>query len=206
MSNIEKALQLMERAAALGLTKDEQSAFYAAILAEHGLQRAPAAPAPHRVADVQQALPLSTRTAQEEVRAALPELRDAFARYQRSRSLSGGGGSAVRLVYRVARDRLESVRRMVAHVALAAEQAGGVTPLSRRMVGDGLQVRRSDIVSWSEGCRAPDAFEAALLAAIAGRSSSTYIEMAARAREVINLYRAALGMQQTHTVLRGEKQ
>jgi hypothetical protein len=204
MSNIEKALELLERANALGLQKAEQSSLYAAILAEHGLHRAPPAVAEPRAVEVQQSLPLTTRTATEEVRASMPALRDAFDRYQRARAAGENGGSGVRMVYQAARTNLDSVRRMVAHVATAVEQCGGQGKLAERMTRDGLSVRTSDVVAWLESARVPDAFEAALLAAIVSTSPTASIEAAARARAVVDIYRAALGMKQTRTVHRAQ--
>jgi len=204
MSNIEKALELLERASALGLQKAEQSMLYAAILAETGLSTAQPAVVETRVVEVQQSLPLTTRTVDEEVRAALPALRDACDRYQRARAAGNSGGSGVRMVYHAARNHLDSVRRMVAHVATVVAHVGGSAKLAERMTADGLNVRTSDVAAWLESARVPDAFEAALLAAIVGASPSTYIEAAHRAHEVVKAYRVAIGLKQTRTVYRAQ--
>ena len=85
---------------------------------------------------------------------------------------------------------------------LAKVKAGGHSRLAEVLQHSGFSCDVSDVRAWEDGYRLPDDVETAKLAQIAGLDPSHCVDTMRKGREVVDEYRAALGMCKSYRMAR----
>lgn len=99
-----------------------------------------------------------------------------------------------RHIYKVAKEEYESVQDSCIIITRAKVKGGGLQGLSKVMQAKGFTCSTSDVEAWEDGYRLPVDVEVVALATIAGLEVDYCVQTVRRGREVIDEYRAQLGM------------
>lgn len=99
-----------------------------------------------------------------------------------------------RNIYKVAKEQYEAIQDSCIIVTLAKVKGGGLQGLSKVMQDKGFTCSTSDVEAWEDGYRLPVDVEVVALATIAGLEVDYCVQTVRRGREVIDEYRAQLGM------------
>jgi hypothetical protein len=99
-----------------------------------------------------------------------------------------------RHIYKVAKEEYEAIRDSCTIVTQAKVKGGGLQGLSKVMQAKGFTCSTSDVEAWEDGYRLPVDAEVVALATIAGLEVDHCVQTVRRGREVIDEYRAQLGM------------
>lgn len=178
-------------------------------LARDTVRQAPAVQAP--AASVAQSTEQATLNLplrpwpQHEVDPFLPRLRAAFVEYQERRHDTGRStGGLLRGLYYIA-EEIPTIARMCRMVDEAVRLAGSREVLASRIVAacdvEQLDTRESSVDAWRTGYRAPTMHEADGLARVLQHSAADVRHVCSRAHQVIEYYRAAVGLASQRTVV-----
>lgn len=173
-------------------------------LARDTVRQAPAAPVAQSTKQATLDLPL-VPWPQCEVDPFLPRLRVAFVEYQERRRDSGRStGGLLRGLYYIA-EEIPTIARMCRMVDEAVRLAGSREVLASRIVAacdvERLDTRESSVDAWRTGYRAPTIHEADGLARVLQHSAADVRHVCSRAHQVIEYYRAAVGLASQRTVV-----
>jgi hypothetical protein len=109
---------------------------------------------------------------------------------------------ARRLIYVVAKEEYEAIQDSCMIVTLARVKGGGLQGLSKVMQAKGFTCSTSDVEAWEDGYRLPVDAEVVAMATLAGLEVDYCVQTVRRGREVIDEYRAQLGMCKVYRVSR----
>lgn len=107
-----------------------------------------------------------------------------------------------RHVYKVAKDVYSTIAEAAIIVTLAKVKAGSHGRLAEVLQGKGLACDVSDVRAWEDGYRLPEDVVTAALAVIAGLDPAHCVETMRKGREVVDEYRAELGMCKVYRMAR----
>ena len=107
-----------------------------------------------------------------------------------------------RHVYKVAKEVFSTIADATIITTLAKVKAGGHSRLAEVLQHSGFSCDVSDVRAWEDGYRLPDDVETATLAEIAGLDPSHCVDTMRKGREVVDEYRAALGMCKSYRMAR----
>lgn len=173
-------------------------------LARDTVRQAPAVPVAQSTEQATLNLPL-VPWPQREVDPFLPRLRAAFVEYQERRHDTGRStGGLLRGLYCIA-EEIPTIARMCRMVDEAVRLAGSREVLASRIVAacdvEQLDTRESSVDAWRTGYRAPTMHEADGLARVLQHSAADVRHVCSRAHQVIEYYRAAVGLASQRTVV-----
>lgn len=107
-----------------------------------------------------------------------------------------------RHVYKVAKEVYTTIADAAIIVTLAKVKAGSHGRLAEVLQHKGFTCDVSDVRAWEDGYRLPEDVETAALAAIAGLDPAHCVETMRKGREVVDEYRAELGMCKVYRMAR----
>lgn len=179
-------------------------------LARDTVRQAPAVPVAQSTEQATLNLPMAAAVhlvpwPQREVDPFLPRLRAAFVEYQERRHDTGRStGGLLRGLYYIA-EEIPTIARMCRMVDEAVRLAGSREVLASRIVAacdvERLDTRESSVDAWRTGYRAPTMHEADGLARVLQHSAADVRHVCSRAHQVIEYYRAAVGLASQRTVI-----